>query len=80
MRQALTVSIVSSVPASGKIHVDGLVDWEHPSDPQQGQNFLALLAAVRLHLPDERYLLTAALPAGQWALQNIDLCKAQDYL
>jgi chitinase len=56
------------------------VDWEHPSDPEQGRNFLALLAAVRLHLPDDRYLLTAALPAGQWALQNIDLYKAQDYL
>ena len=39
-----------------------------------------MLAAIRLHLPDERYLLSAALPAGQWALQNIDLYKAQDYL
>jgi chitinase len=56
------------------------VDWEHPSNPEQGRDFLALLAAVRLHLPDDRYLLTAALPAGQWALQNIDLYKAQDYL
>ncbi|KAG9235413.1 chitinase [Amylocarpus encephaloides] len=60
---------------------DGIdIDWEHPADYQQGQNFLALLAAVRIHLPDSRYLLTAALPAGQWALQNIDLYKAQDYL
>ena len=56
------------------------VDWEHPSDPEQGRNFLALLAAIRLHLSDERYFLSAALPAGQWALQNIDLYKAQDYL
>lgn len=61
-------------------HTDELVDWEHPSDPEQGRNFLALLAAIRIHLPDERYLLTAALPAGRWALQNIDLYKAQDYL
>ncbi|EKD18188.1 uncharacterized protein L3040_007642 [Drepanopeziza brunnea f. sp. 'multigermtubi'] len=60
---------------------DGIdIDWEHPSDPQQGADFLALLAAIRLHLPSERYLLTAALPAGAWALQNIDLCKAQHYL
>lgn len=60
---------------------DGIdIDWEHPSDPEQGRNFLDLLAAVRLHLPANRYLLTAALPAGQWALQNIDLNKAQDYL
>jgi chitinase len=57
-----------------------LVDWEHPSDHQQGQNFLSLLAAVRIHLPDSHYLLTAALPAGQWALQYIDLNSAQIYL
>lgn len=56
------------------------VDWEHPADPQQGADFLALLSAIRLHLPDEDYLLTAALPAGEWALRNIDLCRAQDYL
>lgn len=31
-------------------------------------------------MPDEEYLLTAALPAGEWALQHIDLYKAQDYL
>lgn len=57
-----------------------LVDWEHPSDPDQGRDFLSLLATIRLHLPDEEYLLTAALPAGQWALQHIDLQRAQDYL
>lgn len=57
-----------------------LVDWEHPSGPEQGQNFLALLAAVRIHLPEQQYLVTAALPAGQWALQHIDLGKVQHYL
>ena len=56
------------------------VDWEYPSDAEQGRNFLALLAAIRLHLPADRYFLTAALPAGQWALQNIDLYRAQEYL
>ncbi|KAG4442452.1 hypothetical protein IFR05_002054 [Cadophora sp. M221] len=66
------------IDASGFDGID--IDWEHPSDAQQGANFLALLAAIRLHLPEDRYLLTAALPAGQWALQHIDLCKAQDYL
>ncbi|TVY65528.1 Endochitinase B1 [Lachnellula suecica] len=66
------------VEASGFDGID--IDWEHPSDPEQGRNFLALLAAIRIHLPDDRYLLSAALPAGQWALQNIDLYKAQDYL
>ena len=72
-------SIVSSLYESHLLK-SATVDWEHPSDPEQGQNFLALLAAVRIHLPENRYLLSAALPAGQWALQNIDLYKAQDYL
>lgn len=66
------------VEASGFDGID--VDWEHPSDPEEGRNFLTLLASIRLYLPDEQYLLTAALPAGQWALQNIDLYKARDYL
>lgn len=65
------------VEASGFDGID--IDWEHPSDPEKGRNFLALLAAVRIHLPDE-FLLIAALPAGRWVLQNIDLNKAQDYL
>lgn len=56
------------------------VDWEHPSDYQQGRDFLTLLATIRIHLPKDQYLLTAALPAGQWALQNIDLHYASEYL
>ena len=48
-----------------------LVNWEYPSDPQQGADFLALLSAVRLHMPEDRYLLTAALPAGKAVLENI---------
>jgi chitinase len=61
--------------------LDGIdIDWEHPSDAQQGMDFLSLLATIRLYLPDDEYLLTAALPGGQWALQHIDLFKAQDYL
>ncbi|CZS95424.1 probable chitinase 1 precursor [Rhynchosporium agropyri] len=66
------------IDASGFDGID--IDWEHPSDAQQGADFLALLAAIRLHLPNHRYILTAALPAGQWALQHIDLNRAQDYL
>jgi chitinase len=38
------------------------------------------LAAIRIHLPEESYVLTAALPAGRIILQNIDLRRAADYL
>jgi len=78
LRDNFGKSVHGLVMASGFDGID--IDWEHPSDPEQGRNFLALLAAVRLHLPDEHYLLTAALPAGQWLLKHIDLYKAQDYL
>jgi chitinase len=54
--------------------------WEYPASPQQGADFLALLAAIRLRLPEDRYLLTAALPAGRSILQNIELHHAADYL
>ena len=39
-----------------------------------------MLAALRKELPAPRYLLTSALPAGEWALRNIDLGKASTYL
>ncbi|KHJ30218.1 putative sporulation-specific chitinase [Erysiphe necator] len=60
---------------------DGIdIDWESPKDPQEGNNFIALLAAIRTQLPPFRYYVTAALPAGEWALQNIDIYKSQSYL
>ena len=54
----------------------GIVDWEHPSTPGQGQDYVTLLKKVRRELPSPRYILTSALPAGQWALTHIDLEKA----
>ncbi|KAJ0318220.1 hypothetical protein Brms1b_004475 [Colletotrichum noveboracense] len=36
--------------------------------------------AVRLHMPESHYLLTAALPAGRAVLQYIDLRRTADYL
>ncbi|KAI7917766.1 vacuolar protein sorting 53 [Pyricularia oryzae] len=66
------------VDASGLDGID--VDWEYPSDPQQGADFVALLAAARLYLTEDRYILTAALPAGISVLQNINLAMAADYL
>lgn len=56
------------------------VVWQYPTDSQQGAHFLALLAAVRLYLPEEHYLLTAALPASRSILANIDLGRAAEYL
>lgn len=66
------------VEASGLDGID--LCWECPHDPQQGANFLALLAAIRIHLPEEHFLLTAALPASRAILQNVDCRRAADYL
>ncbi|KAI5798793.1 glycoside hydrolase [Geopyxis carbonaria] len=60
--------------------LDGIdIDWEHPSDNIQGNNYILLLETIRRYLP-EPYLLTSALPAGEWALQHIPLSKACQYL
>lgn len=56
------------------------VVWQYPTDNVQGANFLALLAAVRIYLPEEHYLLTTALPASRAILSNIDLSRAANYL
>ncbi|KAK0734303.1 glycoside hydrolase [Lasiosphaeria miniovina] len=66
------------VEASGLDGID--IVWEYPCSPQQGNDFLALLAAIRIHLPEDRYLLTAALPAAKPILQNIDCRGAAEYL
>lgn len=57
-----------------------LVDWEHPQNPQEGSDYVALLAELRRHLPGPQYLLTSALPAGEWALRNLNLSAAASYL
>ncbi|KAI5859550.1 glycoside hydrolase family 18 protein [Durotheca rogersii] len=66
------------VEASGLDGID--INWEYPMDPQQGADFVALLASVRLHLPEEQFFVTAALPAGRAVLQNIDVAQAAAYL
>lgn len=58
----------------------GPVVWEYPCTPEQGADFLALLAAIRIHLPEDRYLLTAALPAAKPILQVIDLRRTAEYI
>jgi chitinase len=57
-----------------------LVDWEHPSNSQQGLDYVYLLSQLRETLPAPRYLLTAALPAGEWALKHISLALAQQFV
>lgn len=60
--------------------LDGIdIDWEHPSDPRQGSQYLLLLAALRSSLPAP-FILTTALPAGEWALRNINIGQAAAYL
>lgn len=56
------------------------VAWEYPCDAQQGYDFLALLAAVRIHMPEDHYTLTAALPASKAVLQYIDLAATASYV
>ncbi|KAF9884421.1 hypothetical protein FE257_001752 [Aspergillus nanangensis] len=61
--------------------LDGIdIDWEHPADPQEGDDYVRLLGRLRDGFPTPRYVLATCLPAGRWALQNIDLGKAQQYL
>ncbi|KAK1755256.1 endochitinase B1 [Echria macrotheca] len=66
------------VEASGLDGID--IVWEYPCTPEQGRDFLALLAAIRIYLPEDRYILTAALPAAREILQNIDLSRSAEYL
>ncbi|RYP11717.1 hypothetical protein DL767_011038 [Monosporascus sp. MG133] len=66
------------VEASGLDGID--IAWEYPSDAKQGADFVALLAAVRIHLPEEDFFVTAALPAGTSILRYINIAQAVAYL
>lgn len=54
------------------------VDWEHPSNPEQGSDYVKLLRALRQSLP--HHVLTTALPAGEWCLRNIDVKEVSHIL
>ncbi|KAK1484065.1 glycosyl hydrolase family 18 [Colletotrichum costaricense] len=56
------------------------IDWEHPSDAKQGKDYISLLSDVRQQMPAGKYLITSALPPGQWVLKNIDLRRAASLL
>jgi chitinase len=54
--------------------------WEYPCNEQQGVDFLSLLATIRMYLPEDGYLLTAALPASKSILQCINPAQSATYL
>ena len=54
------------------------VDWEHPSSPEEGKRYLHLLTRLRASLPSSRYLLTTAIPAGNWVLRNLRLAQVAE--
>ena len=57
------------------------VDWEHPRDlHKEGMHYAELLRDLRTEMPYPDYILTSALPAGEWALQNIPLSLSEPML
>lgn len=52
----------------------GIVDWEHPTTKEEGANYVLLLQDLRKAMPEPTYLLTTALPVGEYCLKSIDLC------
>ena len=56
------------------------VDWEHPSTCSNGENYVKLLDDVRSALRSPQYLLTSALPVGEYCLRSIDLKAASALL
>ncbi|KAI1773660.1 glycoside hydrolase family 18 protein [Hypoxylon cercidicola] len=52
------------------------IDWEHPETPEDGANYIKLLRALRETLPSSKYLITTALPTGEYCLKNIDMGAA----
>ncbi|KAF9633558.1 putative class v protein [Lasiodiplodia theobromae] len=61
--------------------LDGIdIDWEHPSNSQQGADYIRLLATLRAYLPAPQYTLTSAVGCGEWCLQHINLAQAAYYL
>ncbi|KAK4147801.1 endochitinase B1 [Dichotomopilus funicola] len=78
LRDNFARSARSLVEASGLDGID--IVWPYPYTPEQGRDFLSLLAAVRIYLPEDRYILTATLSAIKPVLQNIDLRQSAEYL
>ncbi len=56
------------------------IGWEHPSNEAQSQQYTYLLARLRDALPSPQYLVTTAVPAGVWALRNMNLGEASNFV
>jgi chitinase len=50
-----------------------LVDWEHPQTMGEGVGYLQIMETLRWTLPSPKYLLTTALPVGEYVLKHIDV-------
>lgn len=56
------------------------IDWEHPSNEAQAQQYTNLLARLRAAMPAPQYLVTTAVPAGIWALETLNLGEASQHV
>lgn len=79
----------SSLALLKTLGFDGLdIDWEYPQDPEEAQNYVELLAAVRGELDgysqqlgtDHRFELTVACPAGAQNYEKLDIRGMDQYL
>ncbi|KAF7503070.1 hypothetical protein GJ744_004352 [Endocarpon pusillum] len=56
------------------------IDWEHPSNEVQSQQYTQLLARLREAMPSPQYIITTAVPAGIWALKNMNLGEVSKHV
>lgn len=85
-RQTFASSAIQLMVDYGFDGVD--IDWEYPSNPEEAQNFVLLLQAVRKALDDYssqhslnyRFLITVASPAGPMNYVKMDLAGMDKYV
>ncbi|KAI5302745.1 hypothetical protein KEM56_000397 [Ascosphaera pollenicola] len=80
-----TATFVQSAKDLAATHnLDGFdIDWEHPTNPREGDLYATLIERMREAFPAPRYTLTTALSAGTWVLRNIKLqrvIKSLDFI
>ncbi|ERS97828.1 chitinase [Sporothrix schenckii 1099-18] len=73
LRDNFARSALGLIEASGLDGID--ISWTFPSDPQQAADFVSLLAQIRMHFGEDRYYLTATLPASTNDLAAYDLVQ-----